>query len=61
MDRIKNKVAIITGASRGVGAELARVYAREGASIVVNYFRSEEAAADVVSSIKDAGGNAIAQ
>lgn len=58
--QLDGKVAIITGASRGVGAELARVYAREGASVVVNYFRSQEAAAVVVSSIKAAGGNAIA-
>ena len=58
--QLAGKVAIITGASRGVGAELARVYAREGASVVVNYFRSQEAASVVVSSIKAAGGNAIA-
>lgn len=59
--QLAGKVAIVTGASRGVGAELARVYAREGASVVVNYFRSEEAAQKVVQSIRDAGGTAVAQ
>ncbi len=59
--QLAGRVAIITGASRGVGAELARVYAREGASVVVNYFKSEDAAALVVNSINSAGGNAIAQ
>jgi len=58
--QLTGRVAIITGASRGVGAELARIFAREGASVVVNYFQSAEAAAEVVSSITAAGGNAIA-
>lgn len=57
--QLAGRVAIITGASRGVGAELARVYAREGASVVVNYFRSVDAAAGVVASITAAGGTAI--
>lgn len=59
--QLDGRVAIVTGASRGVGAELARVYAREGASVVVNYFRSEEAAAEVVASITEAGGSAVAR
>jgi len=59
--QLAGRVAIITGASRGVGAELARVYAREGASVVVNYFKSEEPAAAVVQSIQEAGGKAISQ
>lgn len=58
--QLQNKVAIITGASRGVGAELARVYAREGASVVVNYFQSKQKAQSVVDDIVAAGGKAIA-
>ena len=54
------QVAIITGASRGVGAEIARVYAREGASVVVNFFQSEDKAKAVVDEITAAGGKAIA-
>lgn len=42
--QLAGRVAIITGASRGVGAEVARVYAREGACVVVNYFKSKEVA-----------------
>lgn len=59
--QLAGKVAIVTGGSRGVGAELARVYAREGASVVVNYFRSPDAAEQVVQSIRAAGGTATAQ
>jgi len=58
--QLQNKVAIITGASRGVGAEIARVYAREGASVVVNYFQSKDKAQVVVDEIIAAGGKAIA-
>lgn len=46
--QLAGKVAVITGASRGVGAELAKVFAREGASVVVNYFQNSEAAEEVV-------------
>ena len=58
--QLQNKVACITGASRGVGAEIARVYAREGASVVVNYFQSKDKAQAVVDGIVAAGGKAIA-
>lgn len=58
--QLQNKVAIITGASRGVGAELARVYAREGACVVVNFFKSEDKAKGVVAEIEAAGGKAMA-
>ena len=54
------QVAIITGASRGVGAEIARVYAREGASVVVNFFQCEDKAKAVVDEITAAGGKAMA-
>jgi len=60
LGQLAGKVAIITGASRGVGAELARVYAREGASVVVNYFQSPDKAQEVVDSIVKNGGQAIA-
>lgn len=49
--QLVGRVAVVTGASRGVGAELARIYAREGASVVVNYFKSKdkgEAVADEI-------------
>jgi len=59
--QLVGRVAIITGASRGVGAELARVYAREGATVVVNYFKSQDRADSVVQSIQEAGGKAMAQ
>ncbi len=57
---LKNKVALVTGASRGVGAAIAKVLAREGASVVVNYFQSQSKADEVVKSIAQAGGKAIA-
>jgi len=59
--QLAGKVAVITGASRGVGAELARVYGREGASVVVNYFQNSDAAMEVVAAIEAAGGQAVAQ
>lgn len=49
--QLAGKLAVITGASRGVGAELARVFAREGASVVVNYFQSQAKADAVVAEI----------
>lgn len=54
-------MVIVTGASRGVGAEMAHVYAREGASVVVNYFSSKAKAEALVTEINSAGpGRAIA-
>jgi len=55
-----NKVAIITGASRGIGRATAIVLAKEGAKVVINYLSSEEKAYDVVQEIKESGGQAIA-
>ncbi len=58
--RLDGKVALVTGASRGIGAASARILARHGAFVAVNYFRSAEAARAVVSGIKAEGGTAIA-
>jgi len=59
--QLAGKVAVITGASRGVGAELAKVFGREGANVVVNYFQNSEAAEEVVGAIRAAGGQAVCQ
>jgi glucose 1-dehydrogenase len=58
--KLKDKVAIVTGAGRGIGAALAKGLAREGAAVVINYFRSGEEAGKVVSDILAAGGRAVA-
>lgn len=58
--KLENKVAIVTGASKGIGAEIARLYATEGATVVVNYSSSKAGAEQVVSDITAAGGKAIA-
>lgn len=55
-----SKVAIITGASRGIGASIARRLGREGYKVVVNFARNETAATEVVAAIKAAGGTALA-
>jgi len=60
MDKLQNKVAIITGASKGIGAAIAKAYAAEGAAVVVNYASSREGADRVVADITGAGGKAIA-
>jgi glucose 1-dehydrogenase len=58
--RLKNQVALVTGASSGIGAGVARALAAEGATVIVNYSRSAEEAARVVQDIKDMGGQALA-
>jgi 3-oxoacyl-[acyl-carrier protein] reductase len=60
MAKLKNKVAVVTGASKGIGAGIAKALAAEGASVVVNYSSSKEGADRVVAEIKKDGGNAIA-
>ena len=57
---LANRVALITGASRGIGAAIARELAAHGAAVGVNYFRSADAAAEVVRGIEQAGGRAVA-
>ncbi|WP_424932549.1 SDR family oxidoreductase [Amaricoccus macauensis] len=54
------RTAIITGASRGIGAEIAETLAQDGFAVVVNYARGKDAADAVVSKIEAAGGRAIA-
>ena len=58
--RLKNKVAIITGASQSIGKAVALRYAKEGARVVVNHLLQPELAASVVKEIQDGGGEAFA-
>lgn len=55
-----SKVAIVTGASRGIGAETARLLGAAGYSVVVNYARQAEAAETIAAAIMEAGGKAVA-
>lgn len=58
--KLEGKVAIVTGASKGIGASIAKHLAAEGASVVVNYASSKEGADAVVAEIEKAGGKAVA-
>jgi len=57
---LQGKVAVVTGANRGIGAAVAKLFAQHGATVVVNYNRSREPAEQVVSDIETAGGRALA-
>jgi 3-oxoacyl-[acyl-carrier protein] reductase len=59
MNRLRGKIALVTGASKGIGAAIAEGLAAEGASVVVNYANSKDAADAVVNRITRNGGKAV--
>jgi len=60
MSSLQGKVALVTGASKGIGAAIARELAVRGAAVAVNYSSSQAAAEKLVAEIKAAGGKAVA-
>jgi 3-oxoacyl-[acyl-carrier protein] reductase len=60
MSKLAGKVAVVTGASKGIGAGIAKALAAEGASVVVNYASSKDGADAVVDAIVSTGGKAVA-
>ena len=55
--RLKDKVAIVTGSSMGIGAAIAKRFAKEGATVAVNYFKSPDAAGEIVEAIEARDGD----
>ena len=60
MSKLAGKVDVVTGASKGIGAEIAKALAAQGASVVVNYASSKAGADSVVDAVAKAGGKAVA-
>ena len=60
MGKLMNRIAVVTGASKGIGAGIAKGFAAEGATVVVNYASSKEDAERIITEIKEKGGKAIA-
>ena len=60
MAKLTGKIAVVTGASKGIGAGIAKELGAQGASVVVNYSSSKEGADKVVAAIVQAGGTAVA-
>src|ERR1700751_813971 len=60
MAKLTGKVAVVTGASKGIGAGIAKALGAEGASVVVNYASDKSGADKTVAEITKAGGNAVA-
>ena len=58
--KLNGKIAVVTGASSGIGAGIAKALGAEGATVIVNYSSSKAGADAVVASIKTAGGKAVA-
>ncbi|MDX1408424.1 MAG: SDR family NAD(P)-dependent oxidoreductase, partial [Saprospiraceae bacterium] len=60
MQLLKDKVAVVTGGSRGIGEAIVRCFAEQGATVIFTYMSSREKAEGIAAEIGEAGGTAIA-